>query len=787
MASARAFPQAGQAPSSATGTPSVGVAFVFEPGGAATGAAPSGPGIRMWFSANERGRLAAVIGIAAVLAYAAVLHPLFRASAYGGPDLTQQDYPSRAFYAAGLRQGELRLWSPHLFRGFSLHGEGQTGICHPLHLLLYSLLPFALAAFLDTVLAFPLAFAGAWFLFRHWGSGRTGALFGAGVFTFSSFFFSHTGHVALLLVHAHLPWMLLFADLLITSERRRELSFAGLAAATGSAALFGHPPTLWANVFAVILFGLVCAWRAPGRRLERLASLAVCLVLGALLGAIQLLPTLDSVRQSGRGALSSEMRCNFSLHPLNLWQFFSPRVFPELTVGNWHFGDTGSAPMFGNSVAEFAVYPGVLLMVFTLGCVCSFPRRFLAPERRTRILALAWIGVIGFFLMLGRNGGLFLLLGYLPVVREFRCSARYISFVHLALAGLSATGVGLLVRDRECRLLPRVLLATAGVFVGAGLTAMVVGRFVQDSRFAFSAWPRQLAGPLLALAAAGLLAPRNRPLLRLGVFAGAVFVDLLSFGMHILGPTDQIPLAELSDLYAAYRQPPGINREYRLDAPKNSGIWKAYCLAGGYMGLPPDDPLAPVCSPREWRLLTSTARYWEREKWHDVADPLPRFRFVPEVVYDTPGERLGDVSVRATLSDPSLPLPELAPGAARVQVVTDRPHRIVLEAESETAQLLVCSDRYDPDWTVRINGRQAPLLPLHNWGLRGIVVPPGHSEIVMQYRPGAFRAGLRITLSAALLLTGIAFTGWIRGRAAGADPQGPGSAQDHEPEQVQSG
>ena len=84
------------------------------------------------------------------------------------------------------------LWTPAIFAGFYLHGEGQIGLFHPFHQLLYRALPLGPAFNLELIASYVAAFAGmVWFL-RRLRFSRAAALFGAMLFAFSGFNLLHS-------------------------------------------------------------------------------------------------------------------------------------------------------------------------------------------------------------------------------------------------------------------------------------------------------------------------------------------------------------------------------------------------------------------------------------------------------------------------------------------------------------------------------------------------------------------------------------------------------------------
>ena len=64
-------------------------------------------------------------------------------------DLGLLELPMRNFYARCLKQGDAFDWTPGIFGGYFVGGEGQQGFYHPLHWLLYRWLPVPVAFTLD--------------------------------------------------------------------------------------------------------------------------------------------------------------------------------------------------------------------------------------------------------------------------------------------------------------------------------------------------------------------------------------------------------------------------------------------------------------------------------------------------------------------------------------------------------------------------------------------------------------------------------------------------------------
>ena len=157
-----------------------------------------------------------------VLLILALGSPLLFGRVHVGDDLGNLHLPVRSVYQEALRAGQSVLWSPHLYGGMYLHGEGQAGMYHPLHLLLYRFLPLSWAFTLEFVLSYVLMFPGMYLFLRRLELPHPAALFGAMVFTFSGFNLLHFMHLNAIAVVAHIPWLLLGIDVLLRSTDRRE-------------------------------------------------------------------------------------------------------------------------------------------------------------------------------------------------------------------------------------------------------------------------------------------------------------------------------------------------------------------------------------------------------------------------------------------------------------------------------------------------------------------------------------------------------------------------------------
>ena len=117
-----------------------------------------------------------VLIVSIVALFTVLTWPMLRGEVYVADDLGEFHLPLRTFYAQQLARGESFDWCPDLYCGFYLTGEGQVGGYHPLHWLLYRMLPLSLAFDLECWLSYPIMLVGLYVLFVRLRLNREAAL-----------------------------------------------------------------------------------------------------------------------------------------------------------------------------------------------------------------------------------------------------------------------------------------------------------------------------------------------------------------------------------------------------------------------------------------------------------------------------------------------------------------------------------------------------------------------------------------------------------------------------------
>jgi membrane protein YfhO len=99
----------------------------------------------------------------------------------------------------------------------------------------------------------------------------------------------------------------------------------------------------------------------------------------------------------------------------------------------------------------------------------------------------------------------------------------------------------------------------------------------------------------------------------------------------------------------------------------------------------------------------------------------------------------------------NLPPPAPLDDTENVAVKSFATNRIELIAETTRPRVIVLNEMYDKDWNAMVNGVPTPIHAA-NYLFRSVVVPPGKSSVVFEYRPPSFLLGSAISGLALLIV-----------------------------------
>lgn len=709
----------------------------------------------------------------ATLAFATAFWPVALGRVFLYADLGNFHLPLRMFWAESLANGTSALWIPNLFSGFYLHGEGQVGMYHPLHWLLYRGLPLQPAFALEGMLTYPFAGVGMFWFLRRLTLPKAAAAFGGLTFALSSFLMLRLTHLNVIAVIAHIPWLFAVFDVaaLDARARTRALGWIGISLLVASQVLLGYPGAIAHSLLFLGLYALFVCARA--RRVAPIAWLGAAVLLGLLLGAIQLIPTFDLFESSVRENTSLEFRMRGSLHPANLLQLLLPYAFSQRVFD----------PRLPNPV-ELSFYFGAIVPIASIWLATN--RRRLGALRGF-VLAATGACAIALVLALGEYGGLYALLSGLPLVGQLPVPARFTLLLYIVGAAFTAIAFADLARDPKTRSQVEqeertrdarwIWLAPAlGVVLAAG--AMLArnpegppGIAAQIASPAF-VW----TGPGLSLLCAALFFAAARGA-RIALVGLALFVamDQTAYGASEWWTVEPKTLDDYIASIPRLPAPPSsrvamLYSDYAKVGPEGDVLFHTTTpfivhdirLVRGYTGLIPARNLPPKSAKT---MQVAAVSHWQNGK---VVVPfpnaLPRFRFVSDArTTQTPARDMqsSDVDVaRTAFVDEPVDLQPGAPG--EIVAAREIPGEIRLTVTTPTQQLLVVSETFHPGWLATVDGTETRMLRAYG-DFMALVVPAGKHRVVLRFEPKSFSQG-RVLSIAGLCVLAVALLAALRPR-----------------------
>ncbi|MBD3409357.1 MAG: YfhO family protein [Ignavibacteriales bacterium] len=267
--------------------------------------------------------------------------------------------------------------------------------------------------------------------------------------------------------------------------------------------------------------------------------------------------------------------------------------------------------------------------------------------------------------------------------------------------------------------------------------------------------------------------------------------------------TDASGIFEPPPAYITALKNANIEEPYRILSVKSGGYgnvqrnqnFHAYYLVEdlyGYSGIKPRtyqdlmDVVGSPANPTLWRMLNTRfvvadanqqfppemdfMRPFERTEAsviYENLDALPRAYFVDSVAQAPAIEILQ--KIRDNAFDPKrVAYPEdesvavEAPDStASVEILSYKDERIEMKARASGTHLLFVGDTYLPyGWRAYIDGEETDILRV-NHGFRGVVVPEGEHEIVMEFAPTSFYVSRTVMLTTAGITLAMLAVGYL--------------------------
>jgi hypothetical protein len=704
-------------------------------------------------------------------------------------------HPIKVLVGRAWRGGEIPLWEPRLLAGYPIIGNAQAGIFYPLTLP-YVFLSGADASDLVALLHLIAAGLGMLGYLRAIGCRHLAALLGAIVFMLNEVSVVWLMWDSAIGAMVWLPWALWAFEASLRPGRFRAAALGGVAVAL--IVLGGHLQWSLYGLFAAACYASFrFAWPNGGSR--RRVAAAACVILGAgvALATLQILPTLEYVRDGHRGPVSYEY-----IQSLVRWQAFvtlwTPRFFGMSTPRHWGGADEFWGPINYN---ESVIYVGIAPLLLAVAAI--------ALRRDARVWFFAALGAFGALCAAGTD--MYRLLFWLPGFDSV-LPARFRYWVVVALAVLSALGLDRMLdrlaagrppRARALIWIPACLCAVYALMRIPALPVqpdhvaylrrqeLIAIAFMIASSLMFvgCAWfPKRGVHALTALCALTVIdlwlpgVANQRPVSTRFYFPATPGIEFLASDpdrFRILSVKTERwfdwelrpNTASLFDLQDAAGYDSVYDRRYAIYLERADPRGVPYTSSAYLSASRFDSPLVDLLdvkyalsnqpeTPAGWELAhTGDLRIFRRTQ------PLPRAWIVDhaEVVAD-------DAAMLARLTAPEFdprhtvllerPPPERsaesgAQPAGSVAIDRYENTRLVLSAQMDRAGWLVLSEMFHPGWRVTVDGVSADVY-CANYLLRALPLARGRHTIEMRFLPTSFVSGAAISAAAAAFLLGVA-------------------------------
>jgi hypothetical protein len=721
-------------------------------------------------------------------------------------------YPMKDLLGRTVRSGEWPWWNPWIRNGLPFYANPQAGLFY-LPSLLFYFLPTALAFNWNVIVHSVLMATGFCVWLRISGRSGVASVLGAMAIAWGGYALSMTIYLNNLQAMAWIGWTWTAWELWLRHRTWRWLALT--SAGFGLEFLAGEPQV--AVLTAVV--ALLLAWtrgsdpaRARSRWGTPVLALAAAAVGAMILTAVQLVPTIELLRQSQRSiGLSTAESLGWSLPPAQLYNLILPRYFES-----------------PSGLFDFRRIPGVEQpWVFT---------SYLGVVVVGKSLRWVGLGVAGVLLALGAHNPLVTALAEAaPPLRAFRFPEKMLLLTAIAVPILAANGLDRMREEGRAR--TRAL--RTGIVLGAvaGLAWVVSAVGGLDRLFAGSfgdaqaSWVVDALGQgsrhvfLFAFLATLVMAAARR--VSFSVFATCLVLlalaDLAVVNTQVAGVAPAALYAErpavleglpLDTLRTSARirtsplgEPPGIAFTMRGISSGTHQYYQIQGMAGnlamahgilaenGAEPFPPrtDDAqdailrqLPPVHQVRYLR-LQSTGWVIERPMEAEgllpdvpievlgliryrLADPLPRAYLVQRVEVEPDSVAIlnrfiagGEDPHRVAFVSEGRPLRgDPGPEASHIRWLRGNNHSVRLEVDARARSLLVLTDTWYPGWTVTVDGERAPLERV-NWHFKGVYLDPGSHLVRFEYRPRAIVPGAVVSTIGLLVLAAAVIAGGRRG------------------------
>jgi len=716
-----------------------------------------------------------------------------------------------------LLAGHLPLWNPLVGMGAPLLANYQSALFYPptwIYFFLYlggGLIAMARGQALLTALHLIWAGIGMARLTGRLELSKLAQTISGLAFSLSGYLVARAWFASINAAVAWLPWILLFSYDVIMGKSKN--SWVKLSIVIGLQLLAGHAQTAWYTLSLTGLWVGFWGWQKSkdehahrqinrGRwsqfvaLLKAEARLALSVLLGASLAAVQLFPTAVYLAQSQRSeSITYDVALTYSFWPWRLLSLIAPDIFGNPVRGDyWGYANYW----------EDAIYIGLLpfmLAISIIGRTIFLKRQktvknFLEPLARSGkslIFFLSIILMLSLLLALGDNTPVYpWLYRHIPTFDMFQAPTRFTIWAQFSLAFLAGLGVAVWHRPENKALywtrlsmmgafaitvgaalawslisdiqLTLVRAATmAGIIgIGAGILSLMAPEIAETNYHKRWAWAVVIYVAADLLIAGWGLTPG---------FPSNIYntYDTTTYGRIYLSAEDEYQLK-----YEQFLRFDTFTPDHDWDRFQAALLPNAHMLIGA-SSTNNFDPLVPGRYARWMESLeklddSQLARMLDLmgvtifEKIDETIESDLVFinrgaqspiRWVPCAIFVDSADQAWEQVFSDNINfneivvlegQSSSSLFDCSSVAGIVKLKSGHQNAKTIHLKSDQAGWVVISDVWYPGWQAWIDGEAVPLLKA-NYLFRAVEVEQGEHEVVLKYQPKEFYLGFFVSLA----------------------------------------
>ena len=337
--------------------------------------APSSPSALP--SAAVVGRRADAVALASLALIATLLFAdvLIGINNFYMRDLTRYYYPTKQILREIVYGGEFPYWNRYFSAGQPIAANPEHEVFYPLTWLI--LLPsYDLGYRLLILVHIYIALFGMYALLRSMELRPFPAWFGAMSFGLGGLYLSDVNLLPILFCAAWIPWTSMYVRRFLLRPNLRDYALAALF--LGLQFLVGEPTTIMQTGMLIGMYALYRGWYARPRvskSLTRVVWIALLSATALGVGAAQVLPAIDHVRDSARSRpFDFDLVSAWSMPWSKFAELIYPNILGHISIKRvmWYWGG-GLYPGMGSPFL-FSIYVGLAVVALTVGGAFVRPR-----------------------------------------------------------------------------------------------------------------------------------------------------------------------------------------------------------------------------------------------------------------------------------------------------------------------------------------------------------------------------------------------------------------------------